>query len=281
MAILYDLPRINERGDFGQKGPTCWYYASKLLLKFHEKLEKREDNQIYKQMKSLHGLRKALCEIEDKARRDNSASVSKELRASINYLKSKSSPYYYEHLPEGRLRDHYKKVFDHLNAPVAPYIAQLEQARKILDDIEGDGMDRLALLTNFVPDAGFVVIGSKISDVYADPDTLEKGLRDYGPMYTGGELTRATYQETKESVGLKQDKLIGVTGLKPKSAHICVIAGVKNSTVYYKDPNYTNEVFTADFDAFKSAINELPITLSCGAKSGACSHSQSKQIAVA
>ncbi|HYK35048.1 hypothetical protein [Alloacidobacterium sp.] len=232
-------------------------------------------------MKTLHGLRKALCEIEEKAKRDNSGTVSKEIQASINYLNSKSSPYYYEHFPHGLYRDHLKRVYDCISGKYAPYVQQLEKAKAILDGIQGDGMERLALLTNFVPDAGFVVIGAKIDDVYADPNTLEKALREHGPMYTGGELSRTTIQNTGETVGLKQDKLIGVTVLKPKSAHICVIAGVKNQTVYFKDPNYTHEVCTADFGAFKAAINELPITLTCGPKSGTCSHSQNKQIDVA
>jgi hypothetical protein len=64
LAIRYEIPSIGKaETGYSQKGPTCWYYAAKMLLKFHQKFEKREDNRVYQEFKELHELRKLLTEL--------------------------------------------------------------------------------------------------------------------------------------------------------------------------------------------------------------------------
>lgn len=276
MAILYSLPRINENGDFGQKGPNCWYYGSKLLLKFHDRLDKRDDNITLKEFKSLHRLRKVLCEIADREKKGTKEEALTGLRLALATLYKEGWDYrMYE--PGGVQYQHRKRIFDHFNPDAASTIGQLERAIKTLDKIDDELRDRSAIIATFVPTAGFFEPGP-YKEVYASPESLEKTLKVHGPIYTGGELTRTFQGGEKSATASAQDILVAVSGLKPGSAHICVVAGIKGTTVYYKDPNYTHELLTHDFALFAAAINEPPLALKCGDSSPeGCSHCQSKR----
>jgi hypothetical protein len=58
MKIFFDVPHIGtHQNGWAQRGPTCWYYATKMVLKFHEKLDPLAGD-LYKNMKALSLLRK-------------------------------------------------------------------------------------------------------------------------------------------------------------------------------------------------------------------------------
>ena len=69
MGFYYNVPKIAEykKGlpdegiQYAQKGPTCWYYAAKMMLKFHGMTEPAHEK--YDEFKTVHELRKALTKL--------------------------------------------------------------------------------------------------------------------------------------------------------------------------------------------------------------------------
>jgi hypothetical protein len=64
--VIFNIPPVggSHEGDrrWGQIGPTCWYYAAKMLLRFHD-LTTPEAGAIYEDYKALQEMRKALVEL--------------------------------------------------------------------------------------------------------------------------------------------------------------------------------------------------------------------------
>jgi hypothetical protein len=292
MGIIYDLPRIGkEEEGFKQKGPTCWYYASKMLLKFHDKLSDKS-SQTYMEFKKLHQLRRGMTALssEERALRSD----KKEVKATLEGLKKL--------LPtpvsgNGFYAEHVKKISAYLDADNL----KLDEAIKVLDQIEGDWSERLSLLDGFVPTAGFKRLDS--TSVFASATSLEDALRQNGPMYLSGSLSisakaksnpdptteQMEFAETMfgkgvlppmEKLSIDKDKtykvgkvqssgdeLLEVKELKADSAHAVAVCGVEGESVFYKDPNGSHKLLSLPFDKIKPNVKSV-IALTCSS----CTH---------
>jgi hypothetical protein len=285
VGILFDVPRIGKTNQWGQKGPTCWYYAAKMLLKFHEKIDKpenAEENKVYTEFKFLHELRKELCNQDDSAVRGSADKMTQNMKAEKTYLTRKVDEVankmfaveggggkygvYYQHL---------NNIKEYLEKQLGDRVPRLEKAIAILEQMENRDLDRLALLTSYVPDAGFRQVPGSYKDIFASPESLEEVLRARGPLYSGGELTKLT--STNSTVAADSGDLIVLVGeLKAKSAHAVVTLGVDGETVFYKDPNYTDKIFSVPFKTYAPMIDENPIYLECAD----CKHVEQKTMKV-
>ena len=284
MGVIYDLPRIGAEADgFQQKGPTCWYYASKMLLKFHDKLSDKS-SKTYQEFKRLHQIRRGLTALggQERSLRSDKGEVQAAMKALIKELPmqiDQPSPY----------ATHVKKIYDYL----ASGNAKINEVILMLDRLDEDWSTRLSLLSGFVPTAGFTKLDP--ADVFKSTATLETALHTFGPMYAGGALSIAAKtkknpeptQDQKEfakvlgvpvlveefsldraatyKVGKVQssgDELLEVIELKGGSAHAVAICGVDGEAVYYKDPNGSHKLLSHPFDKFATNVKSL-ITLKC------------------
>ena len=302
MATIYDVPPIGLKNGFKQKGPTCWYYASKMLLKFHGKLDKK-DSEFYAAFKRLHELRTALTAMSDQTRKERGekAKVLGTMTDSLDPAKQKIDEIDKKlgACPEsGPYRDGLLKVKQMWESkrPDADRSKRIAEAIKLVEDLTDDWSNRLNLLSAFVPTAGFV---TKNEDkVFENPTKLGEFLGIAGPFYAGGELSMTVEfddpnptpameefaQAMKVDVPLEKTanrgktlqeqgttdsgtKVYKVSNVTPSSGHAVVVVGVDGDTVFYKDPNYSDKVMMLPFDKFKAAVKSV-IALACSG----CTH---------
>ena len=282
MPILYDVPRIGEKRSFGQQGPTCWYYAAKMLIKFHE-MHKNPATSL--QIKPFHELRKALSEMLLHKEREDPAAVQKYMQESmvkIDALMKKQDANINTLMAKDAVA--FKSNIDNLKALKAKNdtrIPNIEAAIKILDKNLEDEMDRTKLIKTFVNDPNIDFKEWEFD--WSKGGDIEDRLTKWGPFYTGGSLSSVSARRKDTGAKSKEggDSIIAVEELNVGSAHAVVIAGIKNDTLYYKDPTGTDEVRSILLTNFaKGAKKSIVVNCFYGREGGGCVHQRSRALAV-
>lgn len=308
MGILFDVPRFGtEATSWKQKGPTCWYYASKMMLLFHDMYKgatATESNTLYEEWKTLHEIRAVLSAMADG--RGDSDQVKKALKDKCDALEL-----YLKNQPPNNQDQQVLAFFNAIQQknPGAEKaqlsIDRLKQAIERAGQIAGDITVRIELLASFVPSAGFKERSS--AEVFKDEATLDGELRAWGPFYAGGKFIVATEgpadkpvskrtpvidpetnQPKKIGSNIGRGGAIGDTVLSVQefreSSHAILIVGIQNSEVFYKDPNGSNVVLKYPFADFKTRLHENIIYLWCADgrdvvdNDGMCSHMVTRTI---
>lgn len=309
MGVIFDVPRIGtEKTKWSQKGPNCWYYSSKMMLKFHDKYKgakESESDKLYQEWKVLHEIRVLLCSIEDQDKRNSSEFVKKALadkkKALEEYLAKQRSTNF-----DQPVKDFLKELDESKVDPskAAMMKVRLQMAIDRADQIQDDLTERIQLLASFVPAAGFT---QPKDDFFSSEKVLEERLRQWGPFYAGGEFAmvgkkqlggKDPFAAVKDPAGkdLKVGKNIGkdnkvgdtvisVTEMEADSAHAIAIVGVFKGDIYYKDPNHSQVLGKYPFSYFQSKkdkVNVIGIWCEDGRASvdndGMCDHMLAKQI---
>ncbi|AKJ02228.1 hypothetical protein ATI61_108382 [Archangium gephyra] len=219
MAIRFNIPEVAV-----QKGPTCWYYATKMLMRFHELIGPGQ--QLEAEWKSLHLVRKAITQL------DSSKKRKEDIRDKLTEWMQKE--------PDGGKR------------------AELREARLKLESATSTG--RFHILDAFFKErVKSVQFGNREVDI----QFLQDSLRSYGPLYASIYRLGAAYAMTDFDYvrdPMAQDQERYVYKLDGKCVvggrHAVVIAGVDdNGNVYYKDPHTPHRFIMVHWNVLKPQLN--------------------------
>lgn len=298
MAILYDIPRIGENSPrkWGQRGPTCWYYVSKMLLRFHDKIQPASEH--YENFKAMHELRSILTRMGEEERYANRHSKSivmnrleavsmanlrqingrsqamSELRRKLRTATGATAARFRQHLG----------VLEGLVEGNRVEMHRQQAAIEALRGYETDDLSRAKIFESFFPDGTFQIV---MADAWLaggfTPERLEECLANWGPCYAGGEFSVQTV-DRPDGLLRGGDRVVNVTQFRSGSAHAIIIAGVDGNTVFYKDPNHSDELATCSFqhlsDHISKADNRLFIAVNCtpDPATGRCSHMEARTL---
>lgn len=261
MPILFDVPRTANGNNFIQKGPTCWYYAAKMLVSMHNL---RATAEFDRQWKSLHEVRKVISELS------SDSYLGGEPSEDLSWLRGRLGAAHEQHRrlvdaieetnnwPHGWYRTHErKKRITILNMKLGIDLEKAIRERIALHTARenmnlAQGMNRHGLLEGFMP--GVFVQGSMpVADCTIE--VVENKLRTTGPFYASGDVWSKRddrRERTGHSAMILNDSRVEVSKLAVDSAHAVVVAGVVGKQIYYKDPNNSSEIRIIDFEAFKT-----------------------------
>jgi len=246
MGILYKVPRIGAEPTFKQKGPACWYYAAKMLLKFHNLYDKSDD--AYKEFKALHELRSVLTRYDYDTRKESVEALKAQIRKCDAYAMLKKR--------QNSLTDNQKKSLQDIEEWVKGNgldvkRERIESAIKTLEEMASGDLPRLELLMSFVPSAGFASIPV---DQYKTDNQIEDLLERWGPFYSGGHVVAAKGSlEPRGDLG--GDHLVYVKDFAEKGSHAIIVIGANDNDVYYKDPNGSDQIRMIDRKKFFAGID--------------------------
>jgi hypothetical protein len=216
--IRYHIPTINE-----QKGPTCWYYAAKMLMRFH----------------SLIGPNEAL-----RAQWE----LLKRVRESITELSAARQPY------------EKANVVAHLTLRMQrePDSAERQKLREARATLQGAAStDRFVLLDAFFAN---MVVPVNVGNQW-DADFLRQTLHDAGPLYAS--IYRLGAAPAMSDLDYVPDPMLhGQYVYKLDEScliggrHAIVVAGVDdNDHVHYIDPHLPHRYIMVPWAVFAANVN--------------------------
>jgi hypothetical protein len=217
VAIRYEIPQVSA-----QKGPTCWYYTMKMILKFHKMTD--AGAALEHNWELLHLTRRAITELaaEKKGRE------KEDIVAKLTEFMQKEV--------DGQVR------------------ADLREARQLVEGMPST--ERFVILDAFFENLIQPVnLGNNAFDVHF----VERSLAAHGPLYgsiyrLGAGLMDQDFVEDPMEGGKYVYKLDGKAAVGGR--HAIVIAGVDgHGNVYYNDPNCPHRFTMVEWEVLKGQLN--------------------------
>jgi hypothetical protein len=233
MGIFYKVDPVAKNHDFKQKGPTCWYYVAKMMLKFHGLYDGEKKDEIYDEWKSLHAIRKIIFELKFREGDPYKlASIMAKLKIKLDKVDASLKK-----AINDKESDVTGAFVDELNEKIkqcGQKNADLTKAAAALDQLKEKGLShRKLVLQTFVPSGKFK------ANVFSD-NNVEKHLRTLGPLYVSGGLIRKESQEGLAADGATM--VCAVTELNAESHHAVLLIGASGDVLFYIDPNKSDQV---------------------------------------
>jgi hypothetical protein len=217
MAIRYIIPAVGA-----QKGPTCWYYTMKMLLRFHAKIGDGET--LETGWKKLHRLRQVLTEMAS----ENVDRTKQNIVARFTHMMQMET--------DGTKR------------------AQLREIRANVQNAAS--VERFNITGSFLPNA---IDPVPLGDHAFNVDFVEWALTNHGPLYSsiyalGGGIFDRDFVEDPMEPGKYIYKLDGTAQVGGLHA-ICISGVDDDGNVYYNDPQCPHRFTMVAWDVLSRVIN--------------------------
>ncbi|NHZ67006.1 hypothetical protein [Massilia genomosp. 1] len=273
MSILFNVAPVGAKNDdepYSQRGPTCWYYAAKMLVALHNL---RSTADFEKQWKALHQLRKTITNVaapptladqhnDHKHLHDKLKAESGSAEGYINMLIQLRETHGGT-LPSTVAKAFYRDASKDLKTNFREYehqIPAVTAAYEIMKSVTNT--QREHLLEKFLP---HTFKASTITQADCTLEKIEERLKRGGPFYASGELWSHSKVRTSQSVDQSPSggRAASVAALADHSEaslpasqavmlHAVVIVGIIDKSLLYKDPHDSAELRMISFEAFKA-----------------------------
>ncbi|HEX8392124.1 MAG TPA: hypothetical protein VF665_07220 [Longimicrobium sp.] len=263
MKIHYEVPSIGkEANGWAQQGPTCWYYATKMLLKFHKAVDPAAQG-FYENLKALKIFKQFFVETERGAE-SQKAMQARQLQYDLlqgrmrNFDRVKLQIH---ERSQGKLAELEEAAappgpssspgqIDALRQEVAQLAAEVRDFRKdgqesqrlgrflhVMTTVSGPtggGDWNLRITRAFFPHEFFYDIPYRVG--LGSPQGAYDCLAQWGPLLITGYVAspRPTHAEIYHQV----------TSFDSRGRHVVVLTGVDTDTgiAEFKDPNFSDRV---------------------------------------
>ena len=250
MIILLKLPThkrvaANETKPLNaQKGPTCWYYASRLVREFHQLTSHWNPDANAEVEKAISNVRKfetrfdlILDKVGDRVPKETELNGIKGL---LDDLMPKPIP-----VPEWL-----QMVKDF-------YAGGVQKGRDQLFDLMTT-WNRFSKLGTSTSEGIWAKYGFTFQDGDMDPNTLSLRVWSWGPLLASGEFCAGKHGESE--VSLAGDVTVRLTTQFESGDHVIVLCGVgilgERAAVFYHDPNYPAVCRAMYYDTYEARRNK-------------------------
>lgn len=270
MKIYYDVPSIGTAANgWAQTGPTCWYYATKMLLRFHETIDPQA-GPFYGNLKALKIFRDVYVQsktvdfgvaVAERKDRYGRLAAVQEARQQVHASASRKAAYYHRKLREllanldnpffssafipqaiaelTEIVEVHQRKLQRIEQAFALDGEEIAQLRQFLDALVKVGPLHedwnMKFVRAFFPEAFFLEIEYRngLTEFGAVYELLEK----WGPLLMAGWVSSAGGIAPLD--GYHEVKQFSDTG-----RHVIVLTGIDTETgiVEFKDPNFSSRI---------------------------------------
>ncbi|MDC3988656.1 papain-like cysteine protease family protein [Polyangium jinanense] len=217
MSILYEIPAVAA-----QKGPTCWYYAAKMMLRFHELIDAAQ--RLENEWRSLHLARQVITQLAAEKKRYDNPAVAERLTQMM------------QREPDGHRR------------------ALLREARNKIQS--SPSTHRFDILDAFFRD---VVRPLPLGNHAYGLPFVAAMLADHGPLYASIHRLGDTLENDYVLDPLMNSRYVYKIETKCRvgGLHAIVVTGVDeaNDHVYYRDPNTPHRDTMVAWSTLEKVLN--------------------------